>query len=127
MSYAGQHQMSVAQFNLGGLADQLLEKFGPLLTELLLELLLKKSEPSFVAAPDDIVGALDSKNLMLLLLEKFGPTLMNKLADHLDTRDDLFSKLAAMALREYGDELLKLLLDMLKSPVGTDAFTGSAA
>jgi uncharacterized protein YcgL (UPF0745 family) len=109
---------SNASFNFSKFIEQLMEKFGPALTEILLELLIKKSDKSLI--PSDLTGAFDTKNLLLLLLDKFGPTIVVKLAEYLEKKEDLFSKLAAMALREYGDELLDMLVNLFNSPAGAD-------
>lgn len=124
----------------GNMLDWLVERFGPALSEVLLDLLTKKSIQGVAAdgppaipgaagatATLDAFGGFDVKNLVLILLEKFGPALVEKLADQLDQREDVVSKVAAQVLRQYAPQLVEFVLGFLKTSKGEQVFNEAVA
>lgn len=98
--------------------DWVVERFGPALSEILLELLMKKSQHGIRPTAQDALGSFDIKNIAVLLLERFGTTVLQKAADALEQRTDLISKLVGNALRQYSQQVLVFVLDWLKTAEG---------
>ncbi len=110
----------------GNVLGWLVERFGPTLAEILLQLLTKKS--SNAALPQqDPMGIFDVKSIVVVLLERVGPPLIEQAAVALDARGDLMSKLAANVLREYSDQLLAIVVEWLSTPEGVKAFESIVA
>lgn len=121
------------QANMQGVSlSWLVERFGPALSEILLELLIKKSVHGVLpggpnTATLDAFGGFDIKNLLEMMFEKFGPVLIEKLAAQLDTRTEVWAKVAASALRQYAPQLVQLILDLIKSPTGAQVLNDTVA
>jgi len=107
--------------------DWLVERFGPALSEILLDLLMKKSQHGVLPTSQDTLGAFDVKGLLVALLERFGPALIEEGAKMLDARTDVLSKLAASILRQYSAQALAWLIQWLYSAAGTQALQSAIA
>lgn len=113
--------------NVTNVFDWLIERFGPALSEILLDYLTKKSVNNAVLPSADVQGAFDVKGLAALFIERFGPALIEKTAEALDQRTDLVSKLAASVLRQHSDQIINMLLEWLKTPEAQQIFTDAVA
>ncbi len=123
----------VQQADMQGVSlSWLVERFGPALSEILLEILIKKSTHGVLpGGPNtailDAFGGFDIKSLLEMLFEKFGPALVEKIAVQLDARTEIWAKVAASALRQYAPQLVQLILDLIKSPTGTQVLNETIA
>lgn len=113
-------QQLVQQFGFGDIFEKLAEKFGPLIAELLLKLLMKKSSMASAAQPE---GAFDLSNLLVLLVERLGPRLLELIRDQFAGREDLLSQLVVLAITQFGDQLLRWIIDVLQTKEGAEALS----
>lgn len=118
-------QEQLAVLGLTTHAEWLIERFGPQLGDLLLDLLLKKSQPSALPV---LGGIFDVKSLLAMAVEKYGPDVLAKIqaeaaknGDHLtklvgDFKDKLsvrgepWAVVAYAALKPIPDEMLALVI-----------------
>lgn len=97
--------------------DWLVERFGSYLSELLMDLLVRKSQQGVVAQ----AASFDVRTILVMLLEKLGPTLLEKAAVALEAREELLAKLAGSVLRQHGPLILAKIVDWLSSSEAVEA------
>lgn len=114
----------LAVLGLANHAEWLIERFGPQLGDLLLDLLLKKSQQGVLPTQTVLGGFFDVKGLLVMALEKYGPDALAKvqaeaakqsdwltktIADFkmaVSVRDELWAKVVTSALNSIPDDLV---------------------
>jgi hypothetical protein len=119
-------QAKAAQLGASQYVQWLIDKGGPFLAELLLDVMMKRAEPGIkqrlhADSPATTAAGLDMSLLITTLLERFGPQLLSSMADQLETRADTGSRLAAAILRIAGPQLVTLVTNLLRTPEGAAA------
>lgn len=118
-------QEHLAVLGLANHAEWLIERFGPQLGDLLLDLLLQKSRAGVLPS---LGGIFDVKSLLVMMLEKYGPEVLAKaqaLASEksewltktvaefkmaVSTRGEIWAQVATAALHNIPDDLIAKLV-----------------
>lgn len=108
----------------------LITTFGPRVADLLIELLKRRRSkaPEGVAADEAVPAQLDLlnvKSLIVVLVERYGASVLEQLATMLENDTSVVSKVAAQLIRNNAELFLQLLLSFLNSEQG-DAALASA-
>lgn len=101
-----------SSFGLGTLAQQLIDKFGSMLGQLLIEWLIKKSQQSAVAIP----AVFDIKAILTSLITNYGPALIDEAVTYLKSQSGFAFTLAATLLEASKQNILDFLINFLDTP-----------
>lgn len=107
--------------------DWMVERFGPALSDILLDLLLKKSQQGALPNMGDLFGAFDLRKVAEMLLERYGPSVLDSLSAELQAREDLISKFVGEFLAKHRAEAIAWISTWLSSVEGKKAVSEAAA
>ena len=110
-------------FGLGSLAQQLLDKFGPLLGQLLLEWLIKKSQQSAMAFP----AAFDIRGMIAALVERYLPDLIDEAAASLTAQGTFITGILGSLLANSKQAIIDSILKFLETPAALAAISKAGA
>lgn len=116
-------QAAALSLNLGEFAKMLLDKFGPMLADLLIKLLLEKSRQGVLATTH--TGPFEVKTFIAMMLDRFGPTLVDQFADQLAAMPDPIAGLASRIIRDCGKHVITEVVDFLNTPAGMAAINSA--
>jgi len=107
-----------------GLADWLLKTLGPALLKILLDLVHKYGQAGVTM---DAVGSATIVDLIITLMQNFGPVIVEDLAKALETQGGAVAALIASFVRQAGPQLLTMVEGWLKSTEGQAALAAAVA